>query len=511
MRSPTRSLRRLLHLPACALITATVLTGCAAGHTAVVNPQDSDAAAITIAMTSAATSLDFTTTGGAAIPAALMDNVYETLVTIDPESGDIIPRLASSWDTSEDATTYTFHLRDDVEFSNGDKFTAETAKFSFDYVQNEWSNGIAAQMEPVESAEVIDDYTLEVTLSQPSQSWLWNMSTAIGAMMTPGGIDKLATEPVGTGPYELGRFATGEFIALEPNTNYWGEHADSPVTISYYPDALSSINALQAGQVDVVWGMQTPELLNTLPEDFDVEVGTTNGEILLSMNNNAAPFDDPKVRQAVAYGVDREAINDVVWEGLSEDTGGQPVPPTDPWFSEKDFYEFDPGKASQLMEEAGAVGTDLTLTLPTVPYAQIASELLYSQLTEIGFDVTLESAEFPAVWLGQVMGAQDYQMSLISHVEPHDIPVLFGNPEYYLGYDSAQTQELLAAADAADSPERYHELMKEAVDVIMDDAAALTLMNMPNIVISDPGISGLQVNAVTDAVVLRNLNAEDAS
>src|SRR5699024_12322000 len=147
-----------------------------------------------------------------------MDNVYETRVTIDRDSGEIIPRLASSWDTSEDATTYTFHLRDDVEFSNGDKFTAETAKFSIDYVKNDWSNGIAAQMEPVESATVIDDYTLEVTLSQPSQSWLWNMSTAIGAMMTLGGIDKLATEPVGTGLYQLVRFATGEFSALEPNT-----------------------------------------------------------------------------------------------------------------------------------------------------------------------------------------------------------------------------------------------------------------------------------------------------
>ena len=266
---------------------------------------------------------------------------------------------------------------------------------------------------------------------------------------------------------------------------------------------------MQAGQVDVVWSMQTPELLNTLPEEFDVEVGTTNGEILLSMNNNAAPFDDPRIRQAVAYGVDRAALNEVIWEGLAEDTGGQPVPPTDPWFSEKNFYEFDPARAQELMREAGAEGTKLTLTIPTVPYAQIASELLYSQLTEIGFDVTLESAEFPAVWLGQVMGAQDYQMSLISHVEPHDVPVLFGNPDYYLNYDSEATRELLAAADTADSPERYHALMLEAISTIMDDAAALTLMNMPNIVISDPGISGLQVNAITDAMVLRNLK-EDA-
>src|SRR5699024_12477302 len=129
-----------------------------------------------VVVASPAAPLDFTAAGRPARPAARMDNAYETLVTIGPATGDLIPRLASSWDTSEDATTYTSHLRDDVEFSNGDNFTAATAKFSFDYVQNEWSNGIAAQMEPVESAEVIDDYTLEVTLSQPSQSWLWNMS-----------------------------------------------------------------------------------------------------------------------------------------------------------------------------------------------------------------------------------------------------------------------------------------------------------------------------------------------
>lgn len=108
--------KRFLYLPACVVMAATLLVGCAAGHTAVVAPTESSNSAISIATTSAANSLDFTTTGGAAIPAALMDNVYETLVTIDPESGEIIPRLASSWDISDDARTYTFHLCDDVEF-----------------------------------------------------------------------------------------------------------------------------------------------------------------------------------------------------------------------------------------------------------------------------------------------------------------------------------------------------------------------------------------------------------
>src|SRR5699024_5036156 len=194
MTSPTRNRLRFLSLTASAL----VLTSCAAGHTAVVNPEDSGSSstsAITIATTSSATSLDFTTTGGAAIPAALMDNVYETLVTIDPESGNIIPHLASSCDVSEDATTYTFHLRDDVYFSNADQFIAATATVTIDYVSNASSSGTALQTASLKAAEVQDEHTLKVTREQPSQSWLWNMSTAVGAMMTPGGIDKLATEP----------------------------------------------------------------------------------------------------------------------------------------------------------------------------------------------------------------------------------------------------------------------------------------------------------------------------
>ena len=128
----------------------------------------------------------------------------------------------------------------------------------------------------------------------------------------------------------------------------------------------------------------------------------------------------------------------------------------------------------------------------------------------VGFKVKLESAEFPAVWLGQVMGAKDYQMSLISHVEPRDVPTLFGDPDYYLNYDSPRTRELLAQADSA--PEQdYPKLMAQAVDQIMADAGALTLMNMPNIVLTRTGVRGLHPDQVTDALILRDLSSADAT
>ncbi|MDY3126583.1 MAG: ABC transporter substrate-binding protein [Corynebacterium sp.] len=498
-------------LCAAAALSSLVLgvTACSAGHTAVVKVTDSPG--LTLASTSPAGSLDFTTTGGAAIPAALMDNVYETLVTVDPDSGELIPRLAREWSTDSTGKIYTFNLQPGVTFSNGDTFDAHTAAFSIEYARDSWTNGIAKQLAVVESARAVDDLTVEVRLAAPSQSWLWAMTTAVGAMMTPSAIADLATHPVGTGPFVVSDFSPAEFISLTPNPHYWAAPAAQPVTIQYFPDAISSLNALQAGSVDSVWAVQAPELLSTLPQQFSQEIGTTNGEVLLSMNNSSPLFSDVRVRQAVAFGVDREALNQVMWDGLGRDTGGAPYAPTDPWFKDTNYYPYDVNKAKQLLADANMLGARLTLTTPTIPYAQTAAELLYSQLREIGFDVHLESAEFPAVWLSQVMGAQDYDMSLIAHVEPRDIPQLFGNPHYYLRYDSPRTRQLLAAADAAATEEEFTATMSAAVDDIMANAGALTLMNMPNIVVTRPGVVGLEPTMVTDAIALRGIRDVDAN
>ena len=131
--------------------------------------------------------------------------------------------------------------------------------------------------------------------------------------------------------------------------------------------------------------------------------------------------------------------------------------------------------------------------MPNLPYAQEASELIFSQLRDVGFVVTLDTVEFPAVWLAQVLKGRDYQASLIAHVEPRDIPMLFSQ-DYYLGYDNAQAREQIASGDLAG-----------AVDTIMADAAALTLVNAPNIVLFAPGVSGLNPNVVTDSLRLSDI------
>ena len=507
------SIRRLITLGAAAAGLAASLAACSAGSTATQlgRPDGGAGDRLVVGTVGPPVSLDFTTTGGAAIPQALMGNVYETLVRIDAD-GEVVPHLATSWEISPDGLVHTFHLREGVTFTNGDAFTAQTAAWSIEQVRTAWTNGLKSQMAPVAATRVLDSHTLEVTLSTPSNRWLWSMGTTTGAMMTPAGVDKRATEPIGTGPYVLDRFAVGESISFAPNPDYWGSAVQEGAAIRYFSDAIGSVNALRSGDVDVVWSLQAPELLDTLPEEYAVQVGTTNGEVVLSMNNDAAPFDDPRVRRAVAYGVDRAAVNQVVWEGLASDTGGAPVPPSDPWFTGRDYYPFDPGKARALLADAGYTPDNrprVEMTVPSLPYAENAAELLYSQLRDLGFDVKLTTAEFPAVWLADVMGAQDYQMSLISHVEPRDVPALFGDPDYYLGFDDARVREELRLADVTPGPAAERSHMITAVDGIMADAGALTLVNAPNIVLTAPGVTGVDANIVVDSLPLAPIRKED--
>lgn len=507
-RRYARTTRHVLLATAVGAASTFGLAGCGAGSTAVHVGRVAGANDIVVATTGAPVSLDFTTNSGAAIPNALMTNVYETLVRIDSD-GHIIPWLATSWALSPDGTEYTFQLRDDVTFSNGDRFTATTAAFSIDRVRSAaWTNGLKKRMDVVESATATNDTTLVVRLKTPSRQWLWDMSTLVGAMMTPTAVDRLSTDPVGTGPYVVDNFALGHSLTFRTRADYWGQSPrNQRAALRYFADAVAATNALRSGDVDVVYSMQSPELLPTFdPAEYTVEVGTTNGEVLLSMNNQRAPFNDVRVRQAVMYAIDRQAVIDTAWDGQGIDTGGAPVPPSDPWYEQSTRYPYDPERARALLREAGITDANnsVVFAVPSQPYAVAASEIVVSQLRDIGLDVRIESMEFPAVWLSRVLTNKDYDMSLVMHVEPRDIPHLFGNPDYYLGFDSPRVRELLEAADRGSSDEQIR-YMKQAVDQIMAEAGADTLFNFPNIVISTAGVTGVQANQITDGLELARI------
>ena len=231
----------------------------------------------------------------------------------------------------------------------------------------------------------------------------------------------------------------------------------------------------------------------------------TDKQLSLFFNNGKAPLNDLKVRQAVRYAIDHQALLDTCWAGRGTLIGSM-VPPTDPWYEDlTGLYPFDLEQAKALVTETGVAATPLRLRVPSLPYATSCGQVVQSQLEQAGFKVNLDTLEFPAVWLSTVFTDADYDMSIVAHVEPRDLPAVFGNPEYYTRYDNKQLQADLAAADAG-TPEEQVTLMKKAARELSQDAAADFLFLQPNLMVAEKGITGLPKNAITESFRLSDLS-----
>ncbi|GGL93597.1 ABC transporter substrate-binding protein [Nakamurella endophytica] len=452
------------------------------------------------------TSLDFTQADGAAIPQVMLTNVYETLVKLD-QKGDIVPSLAEKYDVSADRKTYTFTLRSGVKFSNGTPMTADDVKFSFDRVTTAWKPAIKAEMGVVASTTVVSPTVVEVTLKQPSNSWLFDITGRVGAVFSKTGVADLATKPIGTGPYVFQTWNRGDSIVLQRNDAYWGQKPDvKTVTFKYFKDPSAMNSALLTGGIQVVSTEQTPETLGQFKDTskYQIVQGATDGEVMMTMNDGKAPLSDVRVRQAINYALDKQAILQGAWSGYGTVIGSHESP-NDPWFVDlANKYPHDVAKAKELLAAAGQSNLTLNLTLPPVPYATAAAPIIVSQLQEAGITVKASDVTFP-VWLDQVFGKADYDLTIINHVEPRDIATLWANPQYYTRYDNKEVQQLLAAGDAG-TQEQYVADYKKAVGILADDAAAAWLWSFPNLMVADANVKGLPKNLVGEAFVLSDLS-----
>lgn len=491
-----------------ALTTATLVAACSAGSGEGTGGARTD---VVVGLTGEPTNLDFTTTSGSAIPQLLMNNVYEGLVSIDQE-GEVQPQLAESWEVNGDRTVYTFTLHEGVTFSDGSPFTADDVVSSIERVQDDWTLSLRSKMDVVQKVEATSDTEVAVTLKHPSNSWLFDMGTSVGAMFPDDLSADLATETVGTGPYTVEEVAPGDHITLAARDDYWGEApAIQDVTVRYFADANAQANAVRAGDIDMAYNMQAPDLLAGLERDENLQVidGTSTGEVLLALNNTEPPFDDLRVRRAVMYAIDRKAVLDTAWAGHGELIGSM-VPPTDPYYQDlTDAYPYDPERAKELLAEAGAEDLSITFDVPTRPYAEAVAQVVVSQLKDVGIDAKIVPAEFPAVWLDKVFTEHDYQMSVILHTEARDMLTIFGDPDYYIGYDNPRVHEVAEEADRS-SPDQYVAGMQEVARMIVDDAASDPLFLFPNTVVADAGLAGIAANATTESMDLTGLRWSDS-
>ncbi|SDB85841.1 peptide/nickel transport system substrate-binding protein [Raineyella antarctica] len=490
--------RRLGFVVAWVTGLALVLAGCS-GQAKDTSGGHVPANSLVIGATAEPPTLDPTKNNAAAIPQVLLYNVYETLVRVD-SSGNLHGLLAQEWQVSPDRRTYTFRLDPAATFASGRRLTATDVKWSFDRIKSpDTSSVLRTQMAVVQDVQAKDPSTLVVSLKRPSNSWLWNMSSTAGIVIDSQAAGDLAATPAGSGPYLVNEWTKGSQVVLARNPKYW---ATPPrvenVTFRYFSDATAMNSAMLSGDLNVISNVQAPQALDRFsdPEKYTVLQGTTNGEVVLGMNNRNKALSDPRVRQALTYAIDRKALLDSVWAGKGTLIGSM-VPPTDPWYEDlSGAYPYDPAKAKQLLKEAGyESGLTLRMRLPTLAYAKGAGQFIQSQLAAVGVTVVIDELEFPARWIDVVMRQSDYDLTIVAHVEPRDM-VNFADPEYYWHYDSAEFRRLMAAADAG-TPQEYIDDQRVAARVLSRDAAADWLFLLPNLVVTTPNVSGINANATS--------------
>ncbi len=444
--------------------------------------------------------LDPTAGAAAAIDEIVYANIFEGLTRI-ARTGAVQPALARSWDISEDGLTYTFHLVEGAKFHDETAFDAEDVKFTFDRAMAEDSqNAQKALFEPIESVEVVDPATVRITLKRPTANFLFNMGWGDAVIVAPESAPTNATYPVGTGPFQFRDWAKGSSVTIEKNPDYWGDEAKlGSATFKFISDPTASLAALMAGDVDAFPLWPSPETLPQIQNDprFEVVMGSTEGEVILALNNTRPPFDDLKVRQAVAYAIDSQEIIDGAMFGVGEDIGSH-YPPHGPAYVDlTGTYPHDTEKAKQLLAEAGQQDLSVTLKLPPPTYARRGGEIVAAQLEEAGISVEIVPVEW-AQWLEQVFKGRDFDMTIVAHTEPRDINI-YARPDYYFGYGKPEFVALMDKYNAETDPEAQNDILKEAQRMIADDAVNGYLFQLGKIGVWTKGLKGMWENQPTQA------------
>ena len=430
------------------------------------------AAELTVAMQLEPPALDPTAGAAAAIDEVVYPNLFEALVWSD-ESGHIQPRLAKSWSVSEDGLTWIFALQTGVKFHDGADFDAGDVKFSLERINAEGStNAQKARYKAIESVEVVDPATVKIHLSEP-QGFLLNwLANGDAVIVDPASAATNATAPVGTGPFKYDSRNPGASITLVKNDAYWGTPAKLDKAIwRFISDPVAALNALMAGDVDGFVGYPSPETVPQFEADprFAVNTRTTEGETILSTNNAKPPFDNLKVRQAIAHALDKQAIVDGAMFGMGVPIGSHFAPHHPAYVDLTGTYAHDPAAAKKLLAEAGFEGGfKATLKLPPPSYARRGGEIVAAQLREIGIELEIQNVEW-AQWLEQAFRGKDFDLTIVSHTEPMDIGI-YARPEYYFQYDNADLQALIKKIDAEGDEAARTAMLKQAQEIVAKDA-----------------------------------------
>lgn len=491
--------KKMLNCAITAAVLALTLTGCGGGQKSTDAPASSEKTqtaasgeikdSLTIALTNEPTTLD-PQLAADSIGGMIILNLHDPLVRRDAE-GNVVPGLADSWDVAEDGLSITFHLHEGVKFQDGSALTAEDVAFSLNRAIDKPQSELYTSF--MDSAEVVDENTVKVNLKYKELAALQYLTQTNSAIVSKAyvesvGDENYAAKPSGSGPYKLVEWQKGSKIILESNEDYYkGAPAIKHIELRVLKEATTAMVALESGDVDLVHNIGGLDVM-TVQSNDKLGYQETNGTSIwnLAFNVNAEPFNDVKVRKALAMSVKRDDIIAGAMDGagmpaeiiLTDQTTPNPGADT------IDTPKYDPEGAKALLAEAGYPNGFKTTISVREDYTKKIASIVQSEWKEIGVDAEIQVMERAALLsdikagklgcytVGNVSMTLDSTF-LLGTLSTDNIPdsnmTFYSNPEY---------DKLVEQQANTDDPDQRLDLIRQALDIEAEDVPRINLFYM---------------------------------
>ncbi len=452
----------------------------------------------------------------------ILVNVYDGLVRFRDGSLDVEPALAESWEISEDGLIYTFHLRDGVTFHDGTPLDAEAVKFNFDRMLDEThpfhATGpfpLAFFFSSIVETTVVDEETVQFRLEEPYAPLLSNLAYPTGLIVSPAAVEEHGADfgrhPVGTGAFRFVEWASNERVVVEANPDYWdGAPGLEAVVFRPITDANTRTTEMLAGGIDLMAEVP-PDMFRSFAADDAFKTYEQAGPHLwfLILNTREGPFADVRMRQAINYAIDKEAIVEDVLQGTAT-VADSPIPEAFSWAHNEELepYPHDPDRARELIAEAGFEGAELTFLVTEGGSGMLdpvaMATAIQADLAEVGLRVTIETYEWNT-FLGLVNpgleGKGDMAEMAWMTNDPDTLPFLTLRsaawPEHQ-GFNSGyyaneEVDRLLEEARRATDQDERAALYKEMQAIVWEDAPWAFIANWKQNAVSTAAVEGFSL------------------
>lgn len=363
---------------------------------------------------------------GAVVSWYFLDNIFDRLMRLNPETQEPEPSLAEAVDVSDDGLTYTFTLRQGVQFHNGREMTSDDVKQSFERIQDPDVPAVAkGYFAALDSIETPDPQTVVMNYTEPYPpllTALTRLETAIVPMEEVENAEEWEVHPVGSGPFRFESYTQGQTGVLSRNDDYWKEglpYLDG-VEQRIIPQPETAVVNVQTGDIHVT-GIQASDIATLeTDESLTVELLPSTYWAHLSLNTSREPFNNLQVRQALRHAINREDIRELAFFGTGE-ISNTLIPPGNPYRVEIEGWDFDPERARTLLDETGyGGGFSAVLRISSAfPWQLASAQVIQAYLADLGIAIEIEQIE-PTTWFSEVFTDHNYDMSMASHVSKVD-------------------------------------------------------------------------------------------